>query len=55
MQTFIGRTAELQVFEEVFASSSPELIAVFGRRRVGKTFLIRHAYGKQTVFCKANA
>ena len=50
MQTFIGRAAELQIFEEALASSSPELIAVFGRRRVGKTFLIRHAYGKQTVF-----
>ena len=50
MQTFIGRAAELQVFEEALTSSGPELIAVFGRRRVGKTFLIRHAYSKQLVF-----
>jgi uncharacterized protein len=50
MQTFIGREAELQVFSEALSSQGAELIAVFGRRRVGKTFLIRHAYGKQTVF-----
>jgi len=50
MQTFIGRKAELQVFEDVLASAGPELVAVLGRRRVGKTFLIRHAYAKQTVF-----
>ena len=50
MQTFIGRKAELQVFEDVLASAGPELVAVLGRRRVGKTFLIRHAYAKQTIF-----
>jgi uncharacterized protein len=50
MQKFIGREAELQVFSEALTSQGAELIAVFGRRRVGKTFLIRHAYGKQTVF-----
>lgn len=50
MQTFIGREAEIQVFLEALASPNPELVAVFGRRRVGKTFLIRHVYGQQTVF-----
>ncbi|MFN0037103.1 MAG: AAA family ATPase [Saprospiraceae bacterium] len=50
MQAFIGREAEIQVFSEALASSGAELVAVFGRRRVGKTFLIRHVYGKQTVF-----
>jgi AAA+ ATPase superfamily predicted ATPase len=50
MQKFIGREAELEVFAEALTSKNPELIAVFGRRRVGKTFLIRHAYKKQTVF-----
>jgi uncharacterized protein len=50
MQTFIGREAEIQVLSEALASPGAELVAVFGRRRVGKTFLIRHAYAKQTVF-----
>lgn len=50
MQKFIGRESELQIFSEALVSPSPELVAVFGRRRVGKTFLIRHAYRKQMVF-----
>ena len=50
MQTFIGREAELQVFSEALISENAELIAVFGRRRVGKTFMIRHAYAKQIIF-----
>ncbi|MEK7253909.1 MAG: ATP-binding protein, partial [Bacteroidota bacterium] len=50
MQTFIGRDAEIQVLMDALASPAPELVAVFGRRRVGKTFLVRHVYAKQTVF-----
>jgi uncharacterized protein len=49
MQKFIGREAEIQVFSEALISSGPELIAVFGRRRVGKTYMIRHIYEKQMV------
>jgi uncharacterized protein len=50
MQTFIGREPEIKALEEALESAGPELIAVFGRRRVGKTFLIRHAYAKHIVF-----
>jgi hypothetical protein len=50
MQPFIGRGSELKLLSDVLDSPAPELVAVFGRRRVGKTFLIRHAYEKQTVF-----
>ena len=35
---------------EALASSSSELLAVFGRRRVGKTFLIRSVFQKQLIF-----
>jgi uncharacterized protein len=37
----IGRVAEKRVLDTVVASRDPELVAVYGRRRVGKTFLIR--------------
>jgi len=46
MQAFIGRDAEIRVLTEALDSPSAELVAVFGRRRVGKTFLVRHVYGK---------
>lgn len=37
----IGRLAEQKILSNRLASSEPELIAVYGRRRVGKTYLIR--------------
>jgi uncharacterized protein len=36
----IGRKKEIAVLASAYASKKPELIAVFGRRRVGKTYLI---------------
>jgi AAA+ ATPase superfamily predicted ATPase len=41
----VGRLRERNVFEQAMASSESELIAVYGRRRVGKTFLIRELFG----------
>ena len=37
----IGRKAETDHLRRAFESNRPELVAVLGRRRVGKTFLIR--------------
>ncbi|HJV20578.1 MAG TPA: ATP-binding protein [Sediminibacterium sp.] len=50
MEELIGRRAEKQILEDALTSKSPELIAVYGRRRVGKTFLIRSVYQKHLVF-----
>lgn len=36
----IGRKKELEILANAYTSEKPELIAVFGRRRVGKTYLI---------------
>lgn len=44
MQTKLtGRSAELRELRSYFDSEKSEFIAVYGRRRVGKTFLIRAA------------
>jgi uncharacterized protein len=40
----IGRKAELTILINALKSNRAELIAVYGRRRVGKTYLIRNAY-----------
>lgn len=36
----IGRKREMDILANAYTSKKPELIAVFGRRRVGKTYLI---------------
>lgn len=41
---FYGREKELRTLEDAYKSSRPEFIAVYGRRRVGKTFLVRNAF-----------
>lgn len=40
----IGREAEQRRLVEAFQSRDPELVAIYGRRRVGKTFLIRELF-----------
>jgi hypothetical protein len=47
----IGRQAELKTLARLAASPRPEFIAVYGRRRVGKTYLIREYF--QHEFCFA--
>ncbi len=43
----IGRENEIKVLQEALNSGTSELIAIYGRRRVGKTYLIRNAYEKE--------
>lgn len=48
---FIGREAELEFLEERYHSARAELIVLYGRRRIGKTELLRQfAKGKNVVF-----
>ena len=47
---FIGRKLEKAILKEAIDSSEAEMVAVVGRRRIGKTFLITSVYEKQIVF-----
>lgn len=51
----IGRAAEQDILKSVYGSESAEFVAVYGRRRVGKTFLIKQYFAKKknTVFFNA--
>jgi len=40
--SIIGRKDEQSIFQSYIDSPKAELIAVYGRRRVGKTFLIKN-------------
>lgn len=50
MEKIIGRDSEKALLSKILQSKDAELLAIYGRRRVGKTFLIRNAYEKQIVF-----
>jgi len=50
MDIVIGREAEKAVLSAILESGEPELVAIYGRRRVGKTFLIRSFFHKQMAF-----
>jgi uncharacterized protein len=50
MENIIGREAEKKILAEILVSNEAELLAVYGRRRVGKTFLLRNFYHQQLVF-----
>jgi AAA+ ATPase superfamily predicted ATPase len=50
MGTFVGRRKELDVLAKVKTSDKAEFVAIYGRRRVGKTFLIREAFGNEFAF-----
>jgi len=50
MATITGRKKELEILERVKASEKSEFVAIYGRRRVGKTFLIREAFQQDFAF-----
>lgn len=45
-----GRKPEIALLKGLLQSRNPEFVAVYGRRRVGKTFLVREVYKQQIVF-----
>ncbi|ODS80593.1 MAG: ATPase [Cytophagaceae bacterium SCN 52-12] len=44
MEVVIGRLEEIKLFRKIEQSGETELVAVYGRRRVGKTYLIRNGF-----------
>jgi len=50
MATIVGRKQELRELHELYHSNAAQLVAVYGRRRVGKTFLIDEALKGKITF-----
>ena len=50
MCTIIGRKQEIAELNRYHDSGRPEFVAVYGRRRVGKTFLVNEVLGDSMVF-----
>lgn len=49
-KTITGRQKETKILNAALQSKQAELVAVVGRRRVGKTFLIKHTYQHHIAF-----
>ena len=50
MSIFIGREKEQLLLKEYINSDQSEFVAVYGRRRVGKTYLIQQVIGNDYAF-----
>ncbi|HOY19350.1 MAG TPA: ATP-binding protein [Haliscomenobacter sp.] len=48
--SLIGRQREKAKFAEIMESDQPAFVAIYGRRRVGKTFLIKEFFNHQFAF-----
>ncbi len=50
MTPLVGREAEREILQAAFDSDRSEFVSVYGRRRVGKTFLIRNFFKDKFTF-----
>jgi AAA+ ATPase superfamily predicted ATPase len=50
MNGIIGRKKEIELLQRIVESEEPEFIAVYGRRRVGKTYLIKQFFNNKFTF-----
>jgi uncharacterized protein len=50
MTSLIGRIEEQAVMQQLLHSGKAEFVAVYGRRRIGKTYLINSVYEKNLIF-----
>lgn len=49
-ETIIGRKAEKELLDRIFQSKKSEFIAVYGRRRVGKSYLVNEFFRNRVLF-----
>ena len=46
----VGRKKEIESLEKAYKSDESEFVAVYGRRRIGKTYLVRETFGNKFTF-----
>ena len=50
MGQIIGRTREIAELNALYQSTQAQLVAIYGRRRVGKTFLVDQVFKGNITF-----
>ena len=46
-ENILGRKREKEILKEIWNSKEAELLAIYGRRRVGKTHIIREYFSEK--------
>lgn len=46
----IGRKAEIETLKKLYKSNKSEFVAIYGRRRIGKTFLVKKLFADKYTF-----
>ncbi len=50
MNRIIGREKEIRLLQQLYETDRSEFVALYGRRRVGKTFLIKELFSDRYTF-----
>ena len=50
MTVLVGRDTEVALLDRMYSSTEAEFIAVYGRRRIGKTFLINNYFHNKGIY-----
>ena len=46
----VGRKEKIKILQQLYKSTCSEFVALYGRRRVGKTYLIKELFKDQFIF-----
>lgn len=55
MDKILGRKEEIAKLKEYYGSGRAEFVAIYGRRRVGKTYLVRNMFGDDFAFAMSGS
>ena len=55
MSSIIARNAEIESLERIFNSKRSEFVIVYGRRRIGKTYLVNNVFADRLTFSYVGA
>ena len=48
--SIVGRHEELKILQHIYELNEPQFVAIYGRRRIGKTFLISEFFKNKGVY-----
>ena len=54
VEELLGREKEKEILDDVWNAKEAEFVAIYGRRRVGKTYLIRQSFSNRGIYLEAS-